>query len=517
MRKSLLVGWFVSWLLGLAACVDSPTGQSTAILAVATNTLTAITEANSSPFIVGTNSSTAQSANQLATQPPDNPTNYPTTSNSQLPTPNFQPPSSSFQRPTSNVQFPTTAPPNPQSGAGEARFGGIPPITVTPFNISTPPAAIVTPFPTPTTGPTATPLPTFAVPAGFPTETPSPDYLSWARPGPYRSPYLAQFSIESFNGARPLVTTYFFYWFDSLGLAGGSPPRSTVNPYHASDQATMSFMDPNWYEKQFSDMLDAGIDFVLPDYWGEPGQYNRRVAPAPVLNYFATQGLPPMIEALERLRARGKNLKLGLFLDTTIMNNEDLTTQRGKEIFYASIRDYYSRIPPIHWAAIDKKPVVWLYDAQKVYAFNQSTFDYIYEQFPKDFGGLRPYIVREWQWYQAKNTETNEVIKTEGLYGWGAAPSGFNGDNRFTVAQVGPGFSNTQFGGQGRLFTDRQGGKFYEDNLILALRSRRRILAIETWNELGEASGILETVEYGRQYINLTRKYADMFKAGRVP
>ncbi len=463
----------VGWLVGLMGCADS-SAQPTVTPVVATSTAVALrVTAIPSP------NSTA------ALEPTHTPTNQPT----------IQP----------------TNPPTPSAT----------PTPLTPFvtrvNISTPPAAILTPQPSTTPFATATPAPTFVVPPGFPTETPAPDYLSWARPGLYRSPYLTQFSIESFSSAKPIVATYFFYWFDSLGLAGGGAPRSNVNPYHATDQATMSFMDTNWYVKQFGDILDAGIDIVLPDYWGEVGQYNRRVAPAPAFNYFATQGIPPMIQALDRLRAQGKNLKVGLFLDTTIINNEDLTTQRGKEIFYASIRDFYSRIPPQHWAAIDNKPVVWLYDTQKVAAFSQATFDYVYEQFPKDFGGLKPYIVREWQWYQAKNTETNEVIKTEAMYGWGAAPSGFNPDTRFTVAQVGPGFGNTQFGGSGRLFTDRQNGKYYEDNLILALRSRRKILAIETWNELGEASGILETVEYGRQYIDLTRKYVDMFKAGRIP
>ena len=59
-------------------------------------------------------------------------------------------------------------------------------------------------------------------------------------------------------------------------------------------------------------------------------------------------------------------MKVGLFLDTTILNNEDLTTERGKQIFYASIRDYFSRIPPRYWAAIDGRPMVWLYDAQRV-------------------------------------------------------------------------------------------------------------------------------------------------------
>jgi hypothetical protein len=32
-----------------------------------------------------------------------------------------------------------------------------------------------------------------------------------------------------------------------------------------------------------------------------------------------------------------------------------------------------------------------------------------------------------------------------------------------------------------------------------------------------EPSGILETVEFGRQYIDLIRRYADRFKAGLPP
>jgi hypothetical protein len=84
------------------------------------------------------------------------------------------------------------------------------------------------------------------------------------------------------------------------------------------------------------------------------------------------------------------------------------------------------------------------------------------------------------------------------------------------VAAVGPGFSNVQLGGgPGRLYTDRRGGQYYEENLERALASGRQILVVETWNELGEASGILETFEYGRQYIDTTRRYAERFKAGR--
>ena len=61
--------------------------------------------------------------------------------------------------------------------------------------------------------------------------------------------------------------------------------------------------------------------------------------------------------------------------------------------------------------------------------------------------------------------------------------------------------------------TDRQGGAYYEDQLRQAVRSGRHILAAETWNEFSEGTDIQETVETGRQYIDLTRRYVDQFKA----
>jgi len=55
------------------------------------------------------------------------------------------------------------------------------------------------------------------------------------------------------------------------------------------------------------------------------------------------------------------------------------------------------------------------------------------------------------------------------------------------------------------------------DNLKSMLRSRRKIKPIETWNEYDEATGISATVEWGRHYIDLTRKYVNLFKAGKIP
>ena len=345
-----------------------------------------------------------------------------------------------------------------------------------------------------------------------------PDYISWARPGPYRSPFQTDFPIQSFAADQRVVATYFFYWFDAATYRAAQAQRNfDPYPFHPLNLDTISFRDPDWYEHEFRDMLAAGIDIVLPDYWGEPGQYNRRVAPAPELNLFATEGLPPMVVALDRLADAGTPMRIGLFLDTTIMNDEDLTTERGKRILTTTVRDFYSKIPPRHWAAIGGRPLVWLYDAQRVYRFDQSTFDELSAQFARDFGGLTPYVVRELQWERSKNVESDTLIRADGLYAWGAAPFGFAVDPRFNIAQVGPGFSSVQFGRPDGILTDRQSGRYYEGQLRQALLSGRQIMAVETWNELGEATGILETREFGRQYIDMTRRYADRFKAGLPP
>ncbi|GEM_PF-5578113 len=347
----------------------------------------------------------------------------------------------------------------------------------------------------------------------------SPGGPSWANPGPYRLPGWTDFHLQSFSSRQAVVFAYFFNFYRySTYTADVQAKGGDFFPLHPTDLAQTDFASQAWYEHQFGDTLDAGIDVVLANYWGEPGQYDQRVAPAPERNLFSTQGIPPMVGALQALAAQGRHLQVGLFLDTTILNNADLTTAGGKQRFYATIRDYYSRIPPSLWAAIDNRPVVWLYDAQKVAAFDQSTFDYVADHFAQDFGGLRPYIARELQWYTAKNTATTPVLQTDGLYAWGAAPFGFNADPRLTVADVGPGFDNALFtqrydGKAGGLVTDRRGGAYYRESLERALASGRRLLAVETWDELCEASGIQDTVEYGRQYIELTRTYADRLKA----
>jgi hypothetical protein len=359
--------------------------------------------------------------------------------------------------------------------------------------------------------PPGAPTPTTAfeqLAPGGPARDPGPP--DWAIPGPYLSPNWSDFTLRSFSSSHYLATTYYFYWHDLTDLERRA--RFTGRFHVPPDAANYSFLLSATHRREFSDMLDAGLDFVLPVYWGEPGHPGRTTGPtAP--HYWSTEGIPPIVEALDAV----KTLQVGMFYDTTILANADLTTPSGKEYFYVNVRDFYSRIPPRYWAAIDNRPVVWLYDTIWVSRFDQSSLDYLGERFAQDFGGLRPFIVRESQWQQSKGIDPPQPVVSDGLYAWGAAPFGYNPSPELTIAQVGPGFKNTQYctGGPERncFDVDREGGARYERDLQLAVTSRRHILAVETWNEFSEGTDIQETLETGRHYIDLTRTYVQQLKS----
>ena len=376
----------------------------------------------------------------------------------------------------------------------------------------------------PTPGPGGYPGQSNAVPSGFPTPTTwaerlrpggparDPGPLDWAQPGPYIAPDWQDFTLQSYGPDQRVVTTYYFYWHDLTDPARRARYDSGEFK-RPPDLDRYSFAFSDTHLREFGDMVDAGVDFVLPVYWGEPGHPGRTNAET-CPRYWSTDGLAPMVEALDALAAQGSPLRIGMFFDTTILANADLTTAAGREYFYVNIRDFFSRIPPRHWAAIGGRPIVWLYDGWWAAGLDQSTFDHLAERFAHDFGGLRPFVVLEQQWATSRSDGPPQPIRADGMYAWGAAAFGFNPDPRFTVAEVGPGFSNLAIcrSGAGCIHTDRDTGRFFEASLQAALASDRQILALETWNEFSEGTQIAETVQDGRLYLELARRYADRFK-----
>ncbi len=313
-------------------------------------------------------------------------------------------------------------------------------------------------------------------------------------------------NAPTFTSNDKIMMTYYFYWYDvpthgHILDADGTDALTT----HPAQLEGTSYRSVAWHKRQLEDMMAAGIDVVLPVYWGAPSERDPKAS-----MHWSFEGLKYMVQALDQLVAEGKTPpRVGLFYDTsTLQNNSahfhaDLTTEEGRRWFYESIRDFFSVIPPKHWAQIDGKPVVGLYAAAFAKAHNPELLGYVRERFAQDFAGKTPYVIREVSWN----------IPAENVYAWGGAIK----PNVLGVAEIGPGYDHSAVPGRAPLVAPRENGEHYKRAWEKAIRAGARIILIETWNEWHEGTDIADSREYGRQYIDLTRLYADRWRSGWNP
>jgi hypothetical protein len=312
---------------------------------------------------------------------------------------------------------------------------------------------------------------------------------------------------DAMSGPTPedrMVVTYFYYWYD---LPGG--PHSEPLTDHPADPEA-SYLDVSWFRQELLDMKQAGIDAGLASYWG-------------IFEPSSTVGLRNLVAAYDALISEGQSPpKVGMFLDTGAVARlepqyRDLTKPQNQEIFYSLIRGYYDVVPDRVWARIDGRPIIWLWAAYFGIQFDRTLFDYITSRFEADYG-IRPYLVGEDIWRYAHPSGGGVdydagVMPLDDFYIWGAAYTGFQ-EPTGEVAQIGPGYDERTLPGPDRIgrHRDREEGAFYARSFQQAIDSGSRIIAIETWNEFHEASDIANSEEYGRQYIELTRRFVDQFK-----
>ena len=315
---------------------------------------------------------------------------------------------------------------------------------------------------------------------------------------------------DSFKQGQPIVGTTYFYWYDidtkSHIIDGDGTDALTTHP---ADMKTISYKRAGWHKQQLIDMMDAGIDFLMPVFWGVPGKYDG----------WSFAGLPPLVEAHSQLLAEGKKPPaIGLFYDTSILQwngfnkdgssyHVDLTTDFGKEWFYTAIRDFFSLIPPAKWARIDGRPIIFFYASAFAKAQDPAQFDYVKRRFVADFG-IEPFLVKSSGW----------TGKADAIYSWGGAVGGpliFR-----QTAALGPGYDHSAVPGRQPLIVERRDGQTYVDRWLqlLALRAESRpwLVHVETWNEWHEGTDVANSREYGRSYIVLTRLFADMWRAKTV-
>jgi hypothetical protein len=302
----------------------------------------------------------------------------------------------------------------------------------------------------------------------------------------------------TFHSKSPLVATSYFYWYDALSKA------HVVN-YDGTDALTdhpptlegFSYKSVDWHVKQLHDMMAAGIDVLLPVYWGTP------LGDQP----WSDEGLPKLVAARERLLGEGKKPPaIGMFYDTSTLQYNgggfhiDLSTPAGRLWFYGTIRNFWSQIPPKHRAKIDGKPLVFLYASAFASRVDEHLFPAVRTMFRRDFG-TDLFLVKMLGWPGQADSE----------YQWGGALA----PQFLDTAGLGPGYDHSAVPGRTPLVRKREDGRFYQRAwqrlLVKDPQSRPWLVHVETWDEFHEGTDVCQSREYGRQYIDLTRKFADQF------
>jgi hypothetical protein len=246
-------------------------------------------------------------------------------------------------------------------------------------------------------------------------------------------------------------------------------------------------------------MIAAGIDVVLPVYWGAP--YTSET--------WSDVGLPKLVAARQRLIEQGaKPPAIGMFYDTSsLVANKgnyrvDLRTPAGQRWFAATIRNFFSLIPPKDRALIDGKALIFLYAHGFAKGVDAQLFPAVRALVKRDLG-VDIYLIKMDGW----------PGEADGSYRWGGALQ----PQFLDVAGFGPGYDHSAVPGRAPLVRKREDGNFYrrawEQLLAMDPRSRPWLVHLETWNEFHEGTEICASAEHGRKYIELTRHFADLFHA----
>ncbi|MCA9450299.1 MAG: hypothetical protein KC931_24465, partial [Candidatus Omnitrophica bacterium] len=220
------------------------------------------------------------------------------------------------------------------------------------------------------------------------------------------------------------------------------------------------------------------------------------------------------------LENEGKQVpQVGMFYDTSTLSFEspfnrdtsggklDLTGSDGKTQFYLTIRDFFSLIPPEHWALWEGHPLVWLHSTESVSSFDEILLPETRGRFSNDFYGKTPWIVASLDWLGAG---------ADWDYRWGGSIQ----PSYLSVNSIGPGYDESGAMGEpsgSHVRREREEGAFYRNAWERALRSGAPITAIETWNEFHEGTEICPTLEDGNRYLDLTARYAKAFKEDATP
>jgi len=293
----------------------------------------------------------------------------------------------------------------------------------------------------------------------------------------------------------------FSWWYDAV------PPQTIDTPTIEWNART-----PAWWNGVVRQAVDARLGWIAAASWG------RDTTADPAM-------LDPLLRAID---ANGGGLKVALFDDTTsevlrknlerhgtwsLSPRFDLADlagagEGGLRYFYdQQWKRYFATVPDRYRLKINNRPVVFMWHGGFEWYANQSAFhallDALRAATRRDFG-VDPFVIPEESWYRLDPSS-----RPDALYDWFDPPRTNWTSTNFagvTVGHVIPGF-NCPTCDPVHGVVERQNGELLRAGLN-AIAPRADLVLLEGLVNVDENAEFVETLTWGRTYLNIVRSFA---------
>jgi hypothetical protein len=299
----------------------------------------------------------------------------------------------------------------------------------------------------------------------------------------------------------PLVAATFYAWYDHPGAHFVDSAGRDLLRDHFVDPELVHADSPDWFAGELADAADAGLDVLL------------------CASVDAATAWPAALgTALERTRGRlARPIRAALLVEPWCLAAKrdggfDLDDAPTRAATLAAILDFQRALRPEDWAQLDGAPLVAFGrvsgggDGGKNGPAPAAFFAELRARFREEFGRAMSLLVdRSWN---------REGQPSQGDRTWreGAA---ILGPQLGTVASLAPGYDDRQLEKPLGIFRPRENGAVYQWAWQQLMDGPHELVVVESWNQFHDGTAIAPSLEHGRLYVEVTRTWADLLRAGR--
>lgn len=283
-----------------------------------------------------------------------------------------------------------------------------------------------------------------------------------------------------------------------------NPDGSDALVMHFPLAEKVNYADEKWHRSQIDSMMEAEIDFVLPSF-----QFDSR-RPKSALNSRNLTSIRALFSTMSGIiKAGGRPPLVAMYLETEFLATSDsaskfdLQTSAGIKILQEPIFKFFDLLPKELRFTMSKFPVI-VVDTSRGVAHDRDLFNKIADAFLQRYK-IRPWFVTDRSW------------NVRGTARWQKGAALYGPQNGTDILSVGPGYDDTRIPDRGTPVRKREETRFYQWSWNKVLMSNPTLVIIESWNDFAAGTGIADSQEYGKSYLDLTRRFIGRMKNRILP